>query len=77
MAGRRHGDPLASTYYVMAANVVVLVAALASRTSDATEGAWDAAVELRSLARKEVAARFRFDLVLDRLPAQKGRFNQS
>jgi MFS family permease len=34
------GDPLASTYYVMAANVVVLVAALAMRTSDTTDAAW-------------------------------------
>jgi MFS family permease len=34
------GDPLASTYYVMAANVVVLVAALAMRNSDYTDAAW-------------------------------------
>ena len=34
------GDPLASTYYVMAANVVVLLAALAVRISDYTEAAW-------------------------------------
>jgi MFS family permease len=33
------GDPLASTYYVMAANVVVLLAALAIRDSDATAAA--------------------------------------
>jgi MFS family permease len=34
------GDPLASTYYVMAANVVVLLAALAIRNSDYTAGGW-------------------------------------
>ena len=33
------GDPLASTYYVMAANVVVLLAALAIRNSDTTAAA--------------------------------------
>jgi hypothetical protein len=33
------GNPLASTYYVMAANVVVLLAALAIRNSDAGAGA--------------------------------------
>jgi hypothetical protein len=38
------GDPLASTYYVMAANVVVLVAALAMRTSDTTDAAWTPAL---------------------------------
>jgi predicted MFS family arabinose efflux permease len=34
------GDPLASTYYVMAANVVVLLAALAIRNSDDHAAAW-------------------------------------
>jgi len=34
------GDPLASTYYVMAANVVVLLAALAIRNSDYPAAAW-------------------------------------
>jgi hypothetical protein len=34
------GDPLASTYYVMAANVVVLLAALAIRNSDHPAAAW-------------------------------------
>ena len=34
------GDPLASTYYVMAANVVVLLAALAIRNSDEPAAAW-------------------------------------
>jgi nitrate/nitrite transporter NarK len=33
------GDPLASTYYVMAANMVVLLAALAIRNSDTTAAA--------------------------------------
>jgi predicted MFS family arabinose efflux permease len=34
------GDPLASTYYVMAANAVLLLAALAVRNSDYTATAW-------------------------------------
>jgi predicted MFS family arabinose efflux permease len=34
------GDPLASTYYVMAANVVVLLAALAITNSDDPAAAW-------------------------------------
>jgi MFS family permease len=34
------GDPLASTYYVMAANAVLLLAALAIRNSDYTAAAW-------------------------------------
>jgi hypothetical protein len=34
------GDPLASTYCVMAANVVVLGAALAIRNSDGHAAAW-------------------------------------
>jgi nitrate/nitrite transporter NarK len=34
------GDPLASTYYVMAANAVVLLAALAIRNSDAKDLDW-------------------------------------
>jgi MFS family permease len=34
------GDPLASTYYVMAANVVVLLAALAIRNSNYPASAW-------------------------------------
>jgi MFS family permease len=34
------GDPLASTYYVMAANAVLLLAALAIRNSDTTAAAW-------------------------------------
>jgi hypothetical protein len=36
------GDPLASTCYVMGANVVVLLAALAIRNSDASSAAWPA-----------------------------------
>jgi MFS family permease len=34
------GDPLASTYYVMAANAVLLLAAFAIRNSDYTAAAW-------------------------------------
>jgi MFS family permease len=34
------GDPLASTYYVMAANAVLLLAAFAIRNSDTTAAAW-------------------------------------
>jgi hypothetical protein len=34
------GDPLASTYYVMAANAVLLLAVLAVRNSDYTAAAW-------------------------------------
>ncbi len=39
------GDPLASTYYVLAANVVLLLAALAIRNSDYTAGAWPPPVD--------------------------------
>jgi MFS family permease len=39
------GDPLASTYYVMAANVVLLLAALAIRDADYEAGAWPPPVE--------------------------------
>jgi MFS family permease len=39
------GNPLASTYYVMAANVVVLLAALAIRNSDAAAAAWPPPVD--------------------------------
>jgi MFS family permease len=39
------GDPLASTYYVMAANVVLLLAALAIRNADYETEAWPPPVE--------------------------------
>ena len=39
------GDPLASTYYVMAANVVLLLAVLAIRDADYDAGAWPPPVE--------------------------------
>jgi MFS family permease len=39
------GDPLASTYYVMAANVVLLLAALAIRNADYATDAWPPPVE--------------------------------
>ena len=39
------GDPLASTYYVMAANVVLLLAALAIRNADYETDAWPPPVE--------------------------------
>ena len=39
------GDPLASTYYVMAANAVLLLAALTIRNSDYTAAAWPPPVD--------------------------------
>jgi MFS family permease len=39
------GDPLASTYYVLAANVVLLLATLAIRNSDYTPAAWPPPVD--------------------------------
>ena len=39
------GDPLASTYYVMAANVVMLLAVLSIRRADYDAGAWPPPVE--------------------------------
>jgi MFS family permease len=39
------GDPLASTYYVLAANAVLLLAALAIRNSDYTAAAWPPPVD--------------------------------
>jgi hypothetical protein len=53
------GDPLASTYYVMAANAVLLLAAFGIRNSDTTAAALDSEVRGREAGRHaRVAALF-------------------